>query len=122
MEEIEEQKTENKVLIGFKCSPSLRNSLCNQADKLGVSLSSYVETLVLSQDENNKELKTLSEKVSSLREEISFYENPFLHELFEAHKGKEINYKNSSGKTITLNINSIKDVFTVIINSFKKTK
>ncbi len=113
---------ERKVLIGFKCSPSLRLSLCEQADKLGVTLSSHVETIVSAQENELTNIKSLSEQVIRLKERIAFYENPILKELYEQFKGKTISYKDGQGNTINKPINTIQDVFTVIINSFKTIK
>ena len=41
--------SERKVLVGFKCNPSLRLALCERAEKLDVTLSSHVETIVSTQ-------------------------------------------------------------------------
>lgn len=122
MEETIKHNPEHKVLIGFKCSPSVRASLCSQADKLGVSLSSFIETIVLNQEENNRKFHILTERNKALSDHISFYESSFLKDLFEQYKGKNIIYKNREGKRIQLTINSIQDVFTIITNSFKLTK
>ena len=113
---------EHKVLVGFKCSSSLKSTLCSQADKLEITLSSYVENIVLTQEHKQNEIKKLSEQIKSFKEKISFYENPFLKDVFDFYKGKTVSYKNRTGETIHLTINDISDVFTVIINSFIKQK
>ena len=122
MEETLPEQNKHKVLVGFKCSPSLRAMLCSQADKLEVTLSSYVETIVLTREHDRKEISILSKQAKTLKETIAFYENPIMKELYEEYKGKSIAFKDRTGKTVNLTINSIQDVFTIIINSFKTTK
>jgi len=114
--------SERKVLVGFKCNPSLRLALCERAEKLDVTLSSHVETIVSTQENKQNDILKLSKEVNALKERITFYENPFLTELYEEYKGKTISFKNRAGETVNQTINSIKDVFTVIINSFKTKK
>jgi hypothetical protein len=110
----------HKVLIGFKCPPSLKSALCEQAEKLGVKLSSHVETIVLNQENKQKEITNLSEQFESIKKRVAFYENSYLKELYENNKGKTYSFKKSrTGETINLTINDITDAFTIIINSFK---
>lgn len=66
---------ERKVFIGFKCSPPLKSTLCEKADKLGISLSSHVETILLTHHSNKNKIKQLSEQIEILNERISFYKN-----------------------------------------------
>ncbi len=110
---------QRKVLVGFKCSPSLKSALSNQAERLGITLSSHVETIMLTQGDLRNEL---SEEIKTLRERLAFYENSLLKDLYEQNKGKAIQFKDTAGKEVNLTINSITDVFTVIINSFKTQK
>lgn len=114
-----EEQDRHKALIGFKCSPALRLSLCEQAERVGVTLSSYVETIVSSYKNKDDQIKELTALVKSLREKVAFYETPFLEKLYTRYKGKVIQYNDREGNIITITINDIKDVYTVIINSFK---
>ena len=120
--ETQNSSTVHKVLIGFKCSPSLRIALCEQAEKIGVTLSSHVETIVSTYKNKEAEIHELADKLKNLKEKIEFYENPFLKELFDKYKGQPISFLNRDKEKITITINDITDVFTIIINSFKIQK
>ncbi len=113
---------EHKVLVGFKCSPTLQLSLCKQAERMGVSLSSHVEAIVSSYKNKDSEIKELTTKVETLQERIEFYENPLLEELCNRFKGQTITFYDRSDNELTITINDITDVFTIIINSFKINK
>lgn len=115
-------QTEHKVLVGFKCSPSLRLALCEQAEKIGVTLSSHVETIVSTYKNKDIEVKELTETISRLQDKVGFYEDPFLEELYNKHKGKSITYLKRDGQKATKTIKDITDVYTIIINSFKSEK
>jgi septal ring factor EnvC (AmiA/AmiB activator) len=88
--------SEHKVLVGFKCSPSFRSTLCTQADKLGVTLSSYVETLVLTQEHNLKQIESLSEQVNALNKEISGYKSSLQKMEAQLSKDREVAQKTTS--------------------------
>lgn len=113
------KKSRNKVLVGFKCSPSLKQSLCYDADKFGITLSSHVETIVSAHQSSPSRSTELSAYINALEKRIAFYEESPLNALFQKYKGREIPYINNKGQKIYTSIESIGDVFTVIINSFK---
>lgn len=117
-----EKKLKHKVLVGFKCNPSLRLELCEQSEKIGVTLSSHVETIVSTYKNRDIEVKELYDKINNLEGKVSFYEDPLLEELYKKHKGKNIAYIKRDGKKTTKAIDNIQDVFTIIINSFKTDK
>jgi len=96
MEEQVHSINEHKVLVGFKCNPSLRTTLCNQAGKLGVTLSSYVETLVLNQEHSLKQMESLSEQVNALNEQVSRDKSTLLKLETQLQKDKLIAQKTTS--------------------------
>ena len=115
-------KNKRKVLVGFKCSPSLKLTLYNEAKKLDVTLSSFVETIAENHLSDENEIKTLTEEVRHLKEALDQYESSYLKDLFKKYKGQEVTYLNRDDETVTITIEKVSDVFQVIINSFKPTK
>jgi len=114
-----EELDKHKALIGFKCNPLLRLSLCEQAERVGVTLSSYVETIVSSYKNQDDWIKELSGEVKGLQAKVEFYENPFLNELYNRFSGQNITYYDREGVQTVLKISTIADIYTIIINSFK---
>ena len=121
-----EPKNQNKVTIGFKCRPEIKSTLSNEARQLGITLSEYVESLILNKQEANKLINIESEQniktVNELKQKLAFYENNFLTDLFNEHKNKVVIYKNRENKSVELKINEINDIYTILINSFKINK
>jgi hypothetical protein len=114
---------ERKVTVGFKCSPPLRISLTQQAEKLGITLSYHIETCLLTLENKENLSKEVSDEINALKERIAFYEETaLLQTLYKENRGKALSYTDERGKKIDLEIKSIQDVFTIIINSFKTTK
>ena len=112
-------KNNRKVVIAFKCDPSLKAALCTESGKLGITLSSYVENIVENQSNHQIEVANLKKQVFDLSERLSSYETPFLKKMFEMHKGETLSYINNKGETIEITIDNIVDVYTLIIHSFK---
>lgn len=59
------------------------------------------------------------ETIEMLQEKIDHYENDMLHSLLNKHKGKRLKFKSTKGEKVEIQINSIEDVYTAIINSIK---
>ena len=109
------RNTKKRVTLGLKCNPSLKLSLAEDAFKRGMKLSQHVEDLL--QDNQSHKLNS---QVNELRNKLRFYENDVLQGFFEANKNKVKPYVASDGKVVNQQINSIQDVYTILINSFKK--
>lgn len=118
LSQISEDSNSNKIAVAFKCNPALKSTLCEQADRLGITLSSHLESIVASYKNKDDEIKQLLSIINSLKERIVFYENPFLTEIYERHKGQAVSYLDRQGNRVDLTINGITDVYTVIISSF----
>jgi hypothetical protein len=117
------RQSHNKVTIGFKCNPHIKLDLAEQANKLGLTLSEYVENIIANSGKEqcncNAEKNELLRQINDLQEKIEFYENAFLKELFGKYENKKVQFINAEGNEVNLKIVGIRDVFTVIINSFK---
>ena len=50
-----EKESQKKITVGFKCLPSLKLKLSEQAQKLDISLSEYVENIVINYQPKNKD-------------------------------------------------------------------
>ena len=114
---LEKLNTEkNKATLGFRCCPKLKLRLAQEAQKLNITLSDYVESIVSNYEPGVKNL------APELKAKIEFYENDILKDFFTANKGKTFDFKNAKGEPIKITINSLQDIYTVLINSFKTSK
>ena len=107
-----------KVLIGFKCNSSLKTELCSEAKSLGITLSTHVENIVENQSNSQLEVANLKKQILDLNEQLSSYEVPHLKKLFEMSKGQATSYIDHNGEAKNITINSIQDLYEVIIHSF----
>jgi hypothetical protein len=109
--------TDKRVTLGFKCDPQVKIELAEKATVNNISLSEYVEEIVVNLPIKNANLR---EKVGELSERLSYYEdNPILARLLEREAGKEYEIQSSDNKTLKIMITEVKDVFDVMVNSFK---
>ena len=108
-----------KVTIGFKCNPRIKLRLAKVANEFGLTLSEYIEALLL--DLDNAPKKEANE-ISELKNKLAFYENDFLKNLFKQYEGKETIFKNPDGDDLKIKVVEAKDIYTIIINSFKIKK
>ena len=114
---LEKLNTEkNKATLGFRCCPKLKLQLAQEAQKLNITLSDYVESIVTNYETGENNL------VPELKAKIDFYENDILKDFFTANKGKVFDFKNAKGEPLKITINSLQDIYTVLINSFKTSK
>ena len=107
----------SKLTIGFKCLPEKKYTLALEAEALGITLSQHVENQLMNLD---RQKERYEKKINELEERIAFYENDTLTSFYNAYKLQNIKYVTSDGEAVELLINDIKDVYTVIINSFKE--
>src|ERR1700761_5098913 len=87
-------KNTHKVTVGFKCSPETKLTLSNEATQLGITLSEYVESLILSKRQVTKPASPEPDQniqlIAKLKQRIAFYENDHLIDLYNAHKNKKV--------------------------------
>ena len=111
-------QSNKKVTVGFKCNPKLKLKLANEAQERGLTLSEYVENLLLTLEEN----KGVNQKqIDDLTDRLAFYENEILLTFYKRYKGQDIRFNNVDGETMEIRISDPKDIYTVLINSFKST-
>jgi hypothetical protein len=108
-----------KVTVGFKCHPRLKLYLANEAKKSGLTLSEFIETLIQQLETAIQIEKTETDK---LKKQLAFYENDILLNLFKEYENRNINIKTASGTDMAITIKEPRDVYTVLINSFKHKK
>jgi len=113
------ENVKKKVTVGFKCDPSVKLYLAAQAQKTGITLSEYVEALV-----QDTEMPTQLDRqeISLLKQQLAFYENDTLLAWLRQYQGQEVKYTNAKGETASITIKEAKDVYTIMINSFKLKK
>ena len=121
------KQNQTKVTLGFKCNPSVKLDLAQKADKLGLTLSEYVENLIMNSEklfekfkvQENEERERLTQEHTEIKGKIDFYENDLLKNLFKKYKNQTAEFKDESNETIKLKIVDIKNIFTIITSSFK---
>jgi len=117
------EKHSPKVVVGFKCSPNFKTYLIKVASNYGLTLSAYSEEFMMNAHkiiaQKNVELKKKTSENLQLLQTVNFYQSPVLFKLFEEYRGKDISYKNYEGVEVKLIVSDVKDIFTIIINSFK---
>lgn len=92
------QKHENKLTVGFRCSPQTKIRLMEEANKNGVSLSEYLESLIariegssLTKNQNNNSTSEIQHRINALNNRLAQYETPLLKSLFQSTKANPNN-------------------------------
>jgi hypothetical protein len=106
------KESNRKVTLGFKCNPSLKIRLAEEAQECGLTLSTYTESFI-------EDAQNLSATIEQLQHKIHFYENDLLNALFEKYKNTTLKYINQNGMRTFKEVKTIEDAYTILINSFK---
>ncbi len=128
----------NKVVIGFASNAGTKIQLAQEASKYGMSLSEYVDTIILNRNnpqtasanevikevikpdlEAQKRIEAMNTQIKLLQTKVGFYENDALKSAYETNKGKLINVNDKNGKPISISINRIEDVYDVLLFTTK---
>ena len=112
-----EDVTSTKVTVGFKCDPQVKLKLSRNAMALGLTISQYLENIIVNMENVQKEHET---EVNDLKRTIAFYENPILLSLFNEYQGQTVNLTTADGGAMQIQIKSLSDIYIIIINSFRK--
>lgn len=117
-----------KVTLGFKCDPSIKIKLAQEASSLGLTLSSYTERLISSIVElraENSHLKIEVQRLTImngvLKSSLDFYEGGIIESLFMKYRDQEVKFVNHHGDSETIKIERARDVFTIMTSSFKES-
>ncbi len=120
--------SQRKITLGFKCLPSVKAMLMEEAEEEGLTLSSYVESLINQMPENNNQMTQmldengkLKSRIALMTKRLSIYENEYLQNLYMCHLNQTVTYTNLNGEKVEKEIVFLPDVYEVIINSFKYT-
>ncbi|GGD68610.1 hypothetical protein GCM10011514_35910 [Emticicia aquatilis] len=127
------ENARNKVTLGFKCDAGTKISLAQEARQSGMTLSEYVDTIISARHYQNQQstnsyfnsdFKLRLEKAKQENQQIlralEFYENNTnLKNLLFQHQGKQIQFQDAYGRNQEIRIQSVADIFTVIVHSFK---
>lgn len=124
------KNSDTNVTLGFKCEPALKLLLAKDAENVGMTLSSYVNQLIISHNEiinqiskrEKEKNERFADKNRILNEKVAFYENEILQNLFQMNKNKKVTYLNKEGETVNHQILTIGDTYLALINSFKTNK
>ncbi len=127
---------QNKVTIGVKCDGGTKITLAQEADRSGMTLSEYIDTIIASRhlkaqnsqsntsSHFNTELKSkvlgLEQENRNLTETLKFYElNPILQTLLANYQGRTLSFTDSNDRSKEIKIKTVADVFTILVHSFK---
>jgi hypothetical protein len=109
-------KQENKLTVGFRCSPQTKIRLMEEANQNGVSLSEYLESLIARMEGSNSTAKQSSNatseiqyKINALTNRVAQYETPLLKSIFQQVKANPINN----------HIGDLPDLVNVIVQAFQ---
>jgi hypothetical protein len=119
---------QNKVTLGFKCDAGTKIQLAQEAQKIGMTLSEYVDTVISSRHSlQNQAPRSTSElapkvemqqkQIQQLEAKVGFYENDFLKSTFNQYRGETVPFQNSKGQSVKITVNRIEDVYTILLNS-----
>lgn len=119
---------QNKVTLGFKCDAGTKIQLAQEAQKIGMTLSEYVDTVISSRHSlQNQAPQSTSElapkvemqqkQIQQLEAKVDFYENDLLKSAFNQNKGETITFQNNKGQSVKLTVNRIEDVYTILLNT-----
>lgn len=109
--------SDKRVTLGFKCSPKLKLDLAEIAELRNISLSEYVEWIVVNLPKRNIALR---KEVDELSNRLAFFEdNPTLLNILNREFGKEHALKTADNEILKIKINNVRDVFEIMVNSFK---
>jgi hypothetical protein len=106
----------NKVTLRFKCDPQVKLRLAMEAEKEGLSLSSYIESIILRRELELFTYEEVNQMLHEMNEELNFYEHIKIQKAFKAYKGKTLEFKDELGRPQSILIRSLKDMFTVFVN------
>jgi len=92
-----------------------------EAKEYGMSLSEYAEVIASTRHDSgsNQEQQELLKEIKSLKAKIGFYESDLLRKHLEANRGEINHFTDSLGNHREIQITSLEDIYTVIINSIK---
>lgn len=124
------QYAQNKVTLGFKCSAGTKIQLAQEAQKIGMTLSEYVDTVISSRHSlQNQAPRSTSElvpkiemqkkQIQQLETKVNFYENDFMKRAFAKYQGKTVPYTNNFGQQTQRTVNQIEDVFLIMNDIIK---
>lgn len=112
-----------KVTLGFRCAPEFKVELAKMAYSEGLTLSAYVENILLNY---SAALSTLQSVLNELKAEnkalcdkVKFYESGKLKKMFEMYRGRKVLYNGTDGVKTEISVDRIEDVYTIMVNSFK---
>lgn len=110
---------ESKVTLGFKCNAKLKLKLALEAQNLNLSLSEYVESIITNhgQQTNAENRSMIESEVGELKTKLAIYENPTMLKWLEDDKGKLIRYYSINGRMKFKNIETIEDLYAILIDT-----
>ena len=118
------KQDDKKLTVGFRCHPDLKRKLVQKAGEAGITLSEYLE-LRLNREDNlpnkadPKKFEAINEQLSRLQKKITMYENATLIKYYEKMKDMSFDFQDSNGNDKSIRVTSPKDVFELMLASFK---
>lgn len=104
------------VTVAFKTTSNRKNNLQQEADYAALPLSSYIDSKLILADENEEKH---FDEIRKLSVKLDFYEKSRLLNFLKKLQGQHFKFNDPDGNQIELTVNSVADVFTLLVNSFK---
>ena len=105
-------KSKAKLTTSFKCAPEYLESLDQQCEAACMSRSAFIEAKLLDSERAEAEL-------SVMRQKLSVYESPKLKEHLKKLMGRPIRFIDLDGNEINVTVNSLQDVYKILVHSFQ---
>lgn len=100
--------------INVRLHSSIKNDFVSSARKMGMTLTEYLEDILI----NKEKFEKAEEKQNVIVEQLElFTENKKALELFKTMKGQKILYF-SDGKKCSLKVEKIEDLYQVLIEDY----
>ena len=119
-------KPDNKLtVVAFRCFPELRQRLELKAKQSGFnSLSEYLANRLAMDDKppinpDPQKIAAIQEQLTKLQKKVTIYENPMLLRYFTKLQNKTYEFRDSYGNERHITVASPKDVFELMLASFK---
>jgi hypothetical protein len=104
------------VTVAFKTTSERKNNWQQEADYANIPLSSYIDSrLILAEENEDKYFSTISD----LKSQLAFYERSRLQDFLKKLQGQHYKFIDPDGNQIEITVNSVADVFILLVNSFK---
>ena len=113
------------VVVAFRCFPELRQRLEVKTKQAGFnSLSEYLANRLSMDDKppinhDPQKIAAINDQLARLQKKVTIYETPTLLNYYKKLNGMSFDFQDSNGNQRNIKVTSPKDVFELMLASFK---